>query len=63
MGNWFDLLNPDTDNRVRVWTTFEKEFKTQFEDSQRETMARGELQKLQMTWPLIVSGYESLGSD
>jgi hypothetical protein len=63
MGTWFDLLNPDTDDRVGVWTTFEEEFKKQFEDSQRETTARGELQKLQMTWPLIdkyVSNFEKL---
>ena len=49
MGSWFDLLDPNTDDRVGVWTTFEEEFKKQFEDSQRETTARGELQKLQMT--------------
>ena len=63
MGSWFDLLNPDTDDRVGVWTTFEEEFKKQFEDSQRETTARGELQKLQMAWPFIdkyVSNFEKL---
>jgi hypothetical protein len=35
----------------------------QFEDSQRETTARGELQKLEMTWPLVdkyVSNFEKL---
>ena len=37
-----------------VWTTFNEEFQKQFEDSQKETMARGELQKLKITWPLIV---------
>jgi hypothetical protein len=39
------------------------EYHTQFEDSQRETTARGELQKLEMTWPLVdkyVSNFEKL---
>ena len=63
MGKWFDHLNPNVDDRVGVWTTFEEEFQKQFKDSQKETTARGELQKLQMTWPLIdkyVSNFEKL---
>jgi hypothetical protein len=63
MGKWFDSLNPNYDDRIGVWNTFEVEYHTQFEDSQRETTARGELQKLEMTWPLIdkyVSNFEKL---
>jgi hypothetical protein len=60
---WFDKLNPDVDDRPRVWLTFEEEFKEQFEDSQREPHARMELQNLEMKWPLIdkyVSDFEKL---
>jgi hypothetical protein len=63
MGKWFDSLNPNHDDRIGVWNTFEAEYHTQFEDSQRETTARGELQKLEMTWPLVdkyVSNFEKL---
>jgi Retrotransposon gag protein/Zinc knuckle len=63
VGKWFDTLNPDTDDRQGVWSTFEDEFKDRFEDSQKEPRARAELQKLEMTWPLIdqyVSSFEKL---
>jgi hypothetical protein len=63
MGKWFDSLNPNFDNRIGIWNTFEDEYRKQFEDSQRETTARGELQKLEMTWPLVdkyVSNFEKL---
>src|SRR3984893_18062207 len=53
LGVWFDSLNPNTDDRPGVWQTFKEEFSEQFKDSQRETGARMELQKLEMTWPLI----------
>ena len=63
VGNWFDRLNPLTDDRVGVWNTFEDEFKKQFKDSQEEPRARNELQELRMTWPLVdqfVSKFEKL---
>jgi hypothetical protein len=43
--------------------TFEDKFQRQFEDSQRETQARMDLQKLEMAWPLIdkyISDFEKL---
>jgi hypothetical protein len=53
MGKWFDSLNPNFDNCIGVWNTFKDEYRKQFEDLQRETTARGELQKLEMVWPLV----------
>ncbi|KAI0285199.1 hypothetical protein BC826DRAFT_1109376 [Russula brevipes] len=63
IGKWFDRLNPNVDDRMGVWHTFEREFKKQFEDSQSEPRARMELQHLEMKWPLIdkyVSDFEKL---
>jgi hypothetical protein len=63
LGKWFDKLKPETDDRPGVWYTFEREFIKQFEDSQKETGARMELQELKMEWPFIdkyVSNFERL---
>ncbi|KAI0284438.1 hypothetical protein BC826DRAFT_1109745 [Russula brevipes] len=63
VGKWFDRLNPNIDDRMGVWHTFEKEFKKQFKDSQSEPRARMELQHLEMKWPLVdkyVSNFEKL---
>ena len=48
MGNWLDTLDPVLDNIPDVWDQFLYEFLQQFQDSQRENRARGEIERCTM---------------
>ena len=39
IGQWYDELDPVTDDRTGVWTTFQEEFQKQFKDTQQEPRA------------------------
>jgi len=53
MGTWLDTLNPILDNIPDVWDQFLYEFSQQFQDSQRENRARGEIECCTMRFPEI----------
>jgi len=44
MGTWLDTLDPILDNIPDVWDQFLYEFSQQYQDSQRENRARGEIE-------------------
>jgi len=53
MGNWLDTLDPILDNIPDVWDQFLYEFSQQYQDSQRENRARGEIECCTMKFPEI----------
>jgi len=53
MGTWLDTLDPVLDNIPNVWDQFLYEFSQQFQDSQRENRARGEIERCTMKFPEI----------
>jgi len=53
MGTWLDTLDPVLDNIPDVWDQFLYEFSQQFQDSQRENRARGEIEHCIMKFPEI----------
>jgi len=53
MGTWLDTLDPILDNIPDVWDQFLYEFSQQFQDSQRENRARGEIECCTMRFPEI----------
>jgi len=53
MGTWLDTLDPVLDNIPDVWDQFLYEFSQQFQDSQRENRARGEIERCTMKFPEI----------
>jgi len=53
MGTWLDTLDPVLDNIPDVWDQFLYEFSQQFQDSQRENRARGEIERCAMRFPEI----------
>jgi len=53
MGTWLDTLDPILDNIPDVWDQFLYEFSQQFQDSQRENRARGEIERCTMRFPEI----------
>jgi len=53
MGTWLDTLDPVLDNISDVWDQFLYEFSQQFQDSQRENRARGEIERCTMKFPEI----------
>jgi len=53
MGTWLDTLDPILDNIPDVWDQFLYEFLQQFQDSQRENRARGEIERCIMKFPEI----------
>jgi len=53
MGTWLDTLDPILDNIPDVWDQFLYEFSQQFQDSQRENRARGEIERCTMKFPEI----------
>jgi len=53
MGMWLDTLNPVLDNIPDVWDQFLFKFLQQYQDSQRENRARGEIECCTMKFPEI----------
>ena len=53
MGTWLDTLDPVLDNIPNVWNQFLYKFSQQFQDSQRENRARGEIERCIMRFPEI----------
>jgi len=53
MGTWLDTLDPVLDNIPDVWDQFLFEFSQQYQDSQRENRARGEIERCTMKFPEI----------
>jgi len=53
MGTWLDTLDPILDNIPNIWNQFLYEFSQQFQDSQRENRARGEIECCTMRFPEI----------
>ena len=53
MGTWIDRLNHVHQNFPIVWTQFLDEFKTQFQDLNKQQCARMALNKCCMQWPHI----------
>jgi len=53
MGTWLDTLDPVLDNIPDVWDQFLHKFLQQFQDSQRENRARGEIERCTMKFPEI----------
>jgi len=53
MGNWLDTLDPVLDNIPDVWDQFLFEFSQQYQDSQRENRARGEIERCTMKFPEV----------
>jgi len=53
MGTWLDTLDPILDNILDVWDQFLFEFSQQYQDSQRENRARGEIECCTMKFPEI----------
>jgi len=53
MGTWLDTLDPILDNIPDVWDQFLFEFSQQYQDSQRENRARGEIECCTMKFPKI----------
>jgi len=45
MGTWLDTLDPILDNIPDVWDQFLYEFSQQYQDSQKENRARGEIER------------------
>ena len=53
MGTWLDTLDPVLDNIPNIWDQFLFEFSQQYQDSQRENRARGEIECCTMKFPEI----------
>jgi len=53
MGTWLDTLDPILDNIPDVWDQFLFEFSQQYQDSQKENRARGEIECCTMKFPEI----------
>jgi len=53
MGTWLDTLDPVLDNIPDIWDQFLFEFSQQYQDSQRENRARGEIEHCTMKFPEI----------
>jgi len=53
MGTWLDTLDPVLDNIPDVWDQFLFKFSQQYQDSQRENRARGEIECCTMKFPEI----------
>jgi len=53
MGTWLDTLDPVLDNIPDVWDQFLYEFSQQYQDSQKENRARGEIERCTMKFPEI----------
>ena len=53
MGTWLDTLDPILDNIPNVWDQFLFEFSQQYQDSQKENRARGDIEHCTMKFPEI----------
>lgn len=63
MGNLLDGLDPVADNIPLLWDQFLNEFRTQFQDTQRENRARAQIENHRMRFPDIdqyISAFEEL---
>jgi Retrotransposon gag protein len=63
MGNLLDRLDPVADNIPALWDQFLLEFRTQYQDTQRENRAQTRIESHQMKFPDIdqyISSFEEL---
>ena len=63
MGNLLDRLDPIADNVPVLWDQFLLEFRTQYQDTQRENRARAQIETHRMRFPDIdqyISSFEEL---
>jgi hypothetical protein len=63
MGDLFDRLDPVADNIPALWDQFIVEFRSQYQDTQREHRARAQLETHRMKFPDIhqyISSFEEL---